>query len=221
MQRRDSLIRSRRGGPDDPGADRGLSVGTWLLLFTVAAGVVLSGCGGNSTGTVPAGTILQAELGRRLSIEDVSKGDSFTATVSTPVTSGTTVLVPEGATVHGEVTAVQEARGREQPALLKVAFRSLRVRGTEVPIAASLDEVHLRTRTETRDEGAKIGGGAAAGALLGAVLGGDAEGAIAGAAVGAAAGTAVTLGTADQRAYLPEGSQITIRLEEAATVPVE
>lgn len=177
-------------------------------------------CGGTATADVPAETSLALTLDRQLSTKSTSKGESFTATVAEPLRQGERVLVPSGATVHGSVTAVQEPSG-ERPAVLKLSFSKIEVRGQEKPIQAEVAETNPKTYRETHDAGKKVGGGAAVGALLGGILGDEADDAVVGAAIGAAAGTAVTLGTRHTHAYLPEGSRLTVRLTEPLHVPVE
>lgn len=170
-----------------------------------------------ATATVAAGTALSATLDRELSTKTTRVGDGFTATVSSSVVDGRTVLVPEGAMLRGTVTGVQKKSGDRQAAIT-VAFDALEIEGREYPLEATLTGVSARTEREMKDEGKKIGGGAAAGGLLGALIGGDVKGAVIGAAAGAAAGTAITLATREEHAVLPAGSAMTVRLDRSLEV---
>lgn len=167
--------------------------------------------------SVPSGSAMSLTLDRKLSPENAEKGTEFTATVASPVTDGRRVLVPEGATVHGRVTAMQNAEG-DRPAVVKLAFESVDVRGRSYPLVATLTSAEVKTDKKLKGEGKKIGGGAAAGGLVGGILSGNAKGALIGAAAGAAAGTGIALGTQDKTAYLPAGAALEIQLEEALRV---
>lgn len=192
-----------------------------LAAMLAPLALVAAACGGPGSVEVPAGTELSATLDQDLSTKQQGAGDAFTATVAADVSGPDgTVLIPKGATLHGQVTAVRDEGSSDEPAYIQVAFEDLAMRGASTPVTAEVTSVQLRRESETHDEAAKIGGGAAIGGLLGALVsGGDAGGTVAGAAVGAATGTAITLGTAHQHAYLARGSTIGVRLTEAAQVP--
>ena len=64
------------------------------------------------------------------------------------------------------------------------------------------------------------GGGAIGGAIIGGILGG-AKGAMIGGSVGAGAGTAAVYAGGRNAATLPNGTPLTVRLVEPASVTVE
>lgn len=197
-------------------------IGALAALAALPLAALAAGCGATAEDVpVASGTEFTATLDQRLSTKANTEGDAFTATVASDVVNDEgQVVIPEGATLHGEITAVRDEGSEEEPAYLQVAFGDVEMRGASVPLSAEVVDVNPRRESETHDEAAKIGGGTAAGALLGALVSdGDAAGTVAGAAVGAAAGTAITLGTAHQHAYLPEGSRIGVRLTEQTRVP--
>lgn len=173
------------------------------------------------TVVAPAGTELHVTLNQELSTRTSSAGDAFTATVMQPVTVADRVVVPANATVHGVVTAVQQPEG-ERPAVIKLDFTRIEMRGKSRPLHATLAEAKPEKKSTTSTGGAiaKIGGGAAAGAILGRIIGKNATGTLIGAAVGAAAGTAIVLGTKDSYGVLAKDSPMTLRLEEALEVTV-
>lgn len=170
--------------------------------------------------TVPAGTAFSAALGRELSTGSAAVGDTFTASLGSPLSADGRSVVPAGATLHGEVTAVQKSGGTGETAVLKLNFSRISFAGDSYPVAASIIQAHpeSKSRTTTGEAAGRIGGGAAAGAILGRIIGGDTKGAVIGAAVGAAAGTAVVLGTQDVDAVLPAGSTLELRLDEPLVV---
>lgn len=172
--------------------------------------------------TATAATELAVQLDQELNTKDTKQGDGFTATVMSPVTAGDRVVVPVGSQVHGVVTAVQGPDG-DQPAVLKVDFTQIDIRGELHPLHAIVAEAtpEQKSTGSTAGDVAKVGGGAVAGAILGRVIGGDKKGTLIGAAVGAAAGTAVMLATKGSYGALPAGTELTLRLEEPVHVTVE
>jgi len=172
--------------------------------------------------TAQPGAELQIELRQELSTRTNGPGDRFTASVVTPLVDGSRVVVPTGAVVRGEVTAVQKSGGQGESAIIKVAFLDVTFNGETWPMSATVVEATPETegRYSTGDKAARIGAGAAAGAILGRIIGGNAKGTVIGAAVGAAAGTAITLATEDVDAVLPQGSTMRLRLDEPLTVTV-
>lgn len=170
--------------------------------------------------TVETGATLQATLDQELSTEKSRVGETFTATVTTPVVAGGELAVPEGATLEGEVTAVQKSGKSGQQAVLKLNFSRIEFRGETYPVAVEITqaEADTKSRTSTGEAAGRVGAGAAAGAILGRVLGGDTKGTLIGAAAGAAAGTAIVLASQDVDAVLPEGAPITLRVTEPLVV---
>lgn len=166
------------------------------------------------TQTAPSGTAFTVTLDQELSTESSRVGDLFTTTLTTPITDGRHVIVPAGARIRGEVTAVQVSGKKGQPAVLKVAFNEVSFDGDTYPIRATLIEANptMKGRKSTGEKVGTIGGGAVAGAILGRVIGGNKTGTLIGAAVGAAAGTAITLGE-DVDAILARGSEMRLELD--------
>lgn len=191
-------------------------LGAALLTAACASGggfQVETGPEGEVSHRVPEGTVVTAELEDRLSVEESEVGDNFHATVDEPVVRGGRTVLPPGALLHGEVTAVHASTGGDDPNILKVQFNRIDVRGRSYTVDLKLMDANPKTETGKTIE--KIGLGTAAGAVLGAIIGDDeGEGAIIGGAIGAAAGTAVALGTKEEKAILERGSKVKLRLEE-------
>lgn len=173
---------------------------------------------GGGSDVVPSGTVLTAKLDQELSVDENKKGDAFTATLSEPVMSGGSVLVPAGAKIHGQITAVQDedASDEYEYDVLKLNFTRLAFDGESYPLQATLVEANPEKQTGADTEDKVLGavGGAAAGAILGRIITGDTEGTLIGGALGAAAGTAIVLGTADQKAVLDDGSILKLRTRD-------
>lgn len=170
---------------------------------------------------IPEGTSLWLTLDQELGVEKNRRGDSFSATVSEPVLEAGRVVVPAGAKVHGHVTALQDADDPEYEVdVIKLHFTRLEFDGESYPLDVELVEANpeMKSTQGTGETVAKIAAGTAVGALLGRIIGGDDEGALVGAAVGAAAGTAIVLGTAEEKAVLPEGSRLRVRTRSSMRV---
>lgn len=173
--------------------------------------------------TLATGSQMTVQLDDTLSTRTTAQGDRFTARVPEAIMRDGRVLIPDGSTVHGRVTAVQEADESDTgQGVIKLAFDSVTVRGTGYSLAARVLEANPETQSSssTAEDAAKVGGAAAAGAILGRVIGGDRTGTAVGAAVGAAAGTAVVLVTKRGYAVLPAGSNLTLELTDPLTVEV-
>ncbi len=170
--------------------------------------------------TVAQGTRFQMTLDQELSTLHSAVGDLFTATVTTPLTDGATVVVPAGTRIRGEVTQANASGGSGKPAVLTVKFTDFTVEGQTYPIGLTITEATVETkgRDDTGDKALKIGAGAAAGALIGQLIGKNTGATLAGAAVGAAAGTGLQMTTEDVDAILREGSPITVETNAPVTV---
>jgi hypothetical protein len=179
-------------------ADEGDSSGPGLALRSVAGGATF-----------------EVRLNQELSTLHNRVGDLFSATLVGPLTDGRLVLVPAGALVVGEVTAVEESGNQGQTAIINLDIHEVSFDGETYPLEVSILEAdpETRSRSSTGAKAAKIGGAAVVGAILGRVIGGDALGTIIGTAVGGAAGTAIVLGTDDVDAVLPRGSRMLLRLD--------
>jgi len=170
--------------------------------------------------TVAQGTRFQVTLDQELSTLHSAAGDLFTATVTTPLTDGATVVVPAGTRIRGEVTQASASGGSGKPAVLTVQFTDFTVAGQTYPIGLTITEATVETkgRDNTGQKALKIGAGAAAGALIGQLIGKNTGATLAGAAVGAAAGTGLQMTTEDVDAILREGSPITVETNAPVTV---
>ncbi len=173
--------------------------------------------------SIAGGTTFDVTLNQELSTRTSQVGDLYSATLVHPLTDGRLVIVPAGAMVLGQVTAVQKSGKHGQQAVLNLSINEVSFDGETYPLQASIVEANpeTRSRSSTGEKAAKIGGAAVAGAILGRIIGGNATGTIIGTAVGGAAGTAIVLGTEDVDAVLPRGSRMTLRLDAPLEIQVE
>lgn len=171
--------------------------------------------------TAASGTTFSVRLDQELSTKNSAVGDLFTVTTLAPLMDGGKVVAPAGTKIRGEVTVAQASGSSGQKAELRVRFDDLTVAGQTYPVSLTITEaanVVTKGRDDTKDKALKIGGGAAAGALVGQLIGKNTTATLIGAAVGAAAGTGLQMTQEDVDAFIPEGSEMTVRLDEPLTV---
>jgi hypothetical protein len=179
---------------------------------------------------LPAGTALDLKLNNTLSTRSSQPNDTFTATVSTPVTgpNGAT-LVPQGSTVEGRVASVQRAGSVSGTSRIQLEFNQLRLPdGQSYPLQAQLSNVNQQSgignvitgqpsatneggvqQSKTRRTVGTAAAGGAVGALIGAIAGGGKAAGIGG-LIGA--GLGVVLSSQTGELDLPSGTPITITL---------
>lgn len=153
--------------------------------------------------TIPSGTSISVRLLDRIDTETAHPGDSFRATLNTPVVdeSGATVI-PEGYEVTGKIVEAKSAGRFAGNSALSLELTQLSVNGKEYNLETSQYTRKGKSRGKSTAE--KVGGGAALGAVLGGIFGG-AKGAAIGATVGAGAGTGVSAtGRGEQIVLRPE-----------------
>ena len=168
------------------------------------------------TVTLPAGTNLAIRLGETLSTDKNYAGDTFRATLDSPVIVDGFVIAEKGSKVLGKVVDAQKAGRVKGVAQLQLAV-------TEIN---TTDGQRIRVQTGTWDkqgpkstgqDAAKIGAGAVLGTVIGAIAGGG-KGAAIGAGAGGAAGTGAVLATRGKDAKLPVETRLTFRLQEPVRV---
>jgi hypothetical protein len=200
-----------------------------ILLFTLCLlPLVFIGCRGSDVLTdsaaieqpatsdvVPEGTVMELALNERLGTGISRVGETFTATVADPVTAETgRVAVPAGATVYGTVTGIDESDNVGDQAAIRLDFDRLEAGGQSYDFSADIIETGVETQRGDDVVGEETAIGAGAGAALGLILEGDLLGTLIGGALGAGAGTAISLGTGDVDAVLPEGTSMTVQTEQ-------
>lgn len=175
-----------------------------------------------TSNSLPMGTTMQLRLDQTIGTASNHVGDQFTATVTNSVQAQNgDVVVPTGTKVYGTVTGLDDSDNATDPAVIKLAFDSLAVNGQSYPFEAKITATELQqTGQDTRNETVKKAAiGAAAGAVLGAVLGdADMKNILIGGALGAAAGTAISLGTGNVEAALPQGTMMTVRSTQSVAL---
>jgi hypothetical protein len=147
--------------------------------------------------TAPPGTVVSATVGSSVSSEYARVGDRFIATLGAPIVGGSSVILPAGSQVEGQVVMAKPAGRAGKNGELEVRFTSATMpNGQRIPLSA---------RIQTADGTGIIKGGSSVGRLgragvttgLGAGLGaalGTAMGPLSGGGVGRGAIYGTTLG---------------------------
>ncbi len=172
---------------------------------------------------ISAGTTISLTSGARVCTNTHKPGDRFTATVNSAVQGSNGAVIPAGATAVVQVTSVERSENVNDPARLGLVVQSVRFGGKTYPIDASITNVATETQRESTkgDDAKKVIGGAIAGAVIGQILGKDTKSTVIGAATGAAAGTAIAMGTGDYAGCIPNGGNITIKLNSPAQIQTD
>jgi hypothetical protein len=164
---------------------------------------------------VPYGTTLAVRLTESLSSELNEKGDTFLASLASPIFLDDRVVIPEGAGIKGRVVDVQSAgRFSGRPAMI-IEVTRLAFNGNSYDLHSNQYSKEGPSRSVR--SAATIGGGAGLGAILGGILGGG-RGAAIGAMIGAGAGTGVRAAGRGAVVQLPAESMFTFRLQADLTV---
>jgi hypothetical protein len=162
---------------------------------------------------VPAGTTI---LVRMLDTVDSSKnppGSRFTATLETNLVVGSTVVVPKGNTVYGQLIQAKQAGRATGSSELQLQLTSIVVGGTSYPLLTS--DYQVKGSSSSKRSAKRVLGGAGLGAAFGAIGGNPGKGAAIGATVGAV-GSVVQKG---ETVKVPSETLLEFRLQQPASLP--
>ncbi len=164
---------------------------------------------------VPAGTVLTVRLGQAVGSKISTTGQTFTATLASPVMADGKTAIPSGATASGTVVDAKPLGRFKGGASLRLRLTSITIDGSEQSISTS-----SVVRTETgkgKRTAVMAGGGAGLGALIGGLAGGG-KGAAIGALAGGGAGTGGAAFTGNKDVVLPAESALSFKLEQSLQV---
>ncbi|MGB9236951.1 MAG: BON domain-containing protein [Terriglobales bacterium] len=134
--------------------------------------------------TIESGASVAIRLVDSINSETARPGETFRATLDSPISSNGEVAVPAGYTVEGHVVDVKSAGKFAGQSLLVLQLDRLSVGGKSYILQT--DRLRREGSNRSTNTAEKVGGGAAIGAILGGILGGGK-----GAGIGAAAGGGV------------------------------
>src|ERR1700681_4917583 len=164
---------------------------------------------------VPAGTMLTVRLGQAVGSKISTAGQTFTATLASPVSVDGKTAIPAGAAASGTVVDAKPLGRFKGGASLQLRLTSITISGSDQSISTSSV---VRTATGKGKRTAVLaGGGAALGALIGGLAGGG-KGAGIGALAGGGAGAGGAAFTGNKDIVLPAESALSFKLEQAIEV---
>jgi hypothetical protein len=171
--------------------------------------------------SLAAGTSITATTDAEIRSGKNKVGDEVTASVASDVKDASgRVVIPAGSKVILKVTAIKPSDSKsDTTGTLTLDAVGVEVNGSERPMVATISGVRtsLQGRGTDVNDVAKVAGGTAAGAIVGRVLGGSSKGAIIGGIIGGAVGTQRAVETKDRDVVLPQGTSVTLTLDQSLT----
>lgn len=165
--------------------------------------------------TVPEGSTLSVRLIDAIDSEKNQTGDTFRATLSSPLMVGDEVVIPSDADVEGRLVDVKSAGHFSGQSAVALELTRLSVNGKSYQLKTS--QYTRQGSSRGKRTAATVGGGAALGAIIGGIAGGG-KGAAIGAGVGAGAGTGVQAVTKGQQIQLPSETVLNFQLQSPLQV---
>lgn len=165
--------------------------------------------------TIPAGTTLAIRLVDALDSEKNSPGESFHATLNSPLAVEGDVAIPAGYDVEGHIVDVKSAGKFAGQSLLVLQLDRISVNGKSY--AVQTDQYKRQGSSRGKNTAEKVGAGAAIGAIIGGIAGGG-KGAGIGAAAGGGLGGGVQAATKGQQIKLPSETVLNFTLQNPLTV---
>jgi hypothetical protein len=166
--------------------------------------------------TVPAGATVTVRMIDSIDSSKNSEGQTFRASLSEPLMSGTRVVIPAGADATVLLTEARGAGRIKGSSSLEVRLASVEDHGQPYKVDTSaVQEAGKGGRGKST--AVRTGIGAAAGAVIGAIAGGG-KGAAIGSAAGGGAGLGYNLFTHGQQVKIPSETVLTFTLQTPLTV---
>ena len=168
--------------------------------------------------TVASGTQIPFELLTSLSSETAEVETEVQGRTKQAIVVGGETVIPNGATLTGNVTDVASSGKVKGLARLAVRFTSVSYSGQRHRI--STEPLSWEAESTKKKDAVKVGAGAGIGAAIGGIIGGG-KGAAIGAGIGGGAGTASVLATKGKEVELASGTAMTAVLTAPLIVTLE
>jgi hypothetical protein len=165
--------------------------------------------------TIPSGTTLAVRLVDGIDSETAQPGQTFHATLDSPLSYEGDVAIPAGYDVEGHVVDAKSAGKFAGQSLLALQLDRISVGGKYYNIQT--DQYRRQATSRGKNTAEKVGAGAGIGAIIGAIAGGG-KGAAIGAAAGGGLGGGVQAATHGQQIKLPTETVLNFTLQGPLTV---
>ena len=167
--------------------------------------------------TIPAGTNMAVRLVDSIDSEKNQPGETFRATLNSPLATEGDIAIPAGYDVEGHIVDVKSAGKFAGQSLLVLQLDRITVGGKSYNIQT--DQYKREGSSRGKNTAEKVGAGAAIGAIIGGIAGGG-KGAAIGAAAGGGLGGGVQAATKGQQIKLPSETVLNFTLQNPVTVVV-
>jgi hypothetical protein len=165
--------------------------------------------------TIPSGTTLAVRLVDSIDSETSQQGQTFHATLDSPLAVDGEVAIPSGYDVEGHLVEVKSAGKFAGQSV--VALQLDRISAGGKYYSLQTDQYRRQGSSRGKNTAAKVGAGAGIGAIIGAIAGGG-KGAAIGAAAGGGLGGGVQAATKGQQIKLPSETVLNFTLQAPLTV---
>ena len=165
--------------------------------------------------TIDQGTQLSVRLVDPIDSEKNHVGDTFHATLNTPLTADGDEVVPPGSDISGHIVDLKSAGKFAGQSLVILQLDSIASGGRTYNIQT--DQYKKQGSSRGKNTAEKVGAGAIIGGIIGAVAGGG-KGAAIGAAAGGGVGGGVQAATKSQQIKLPSETVLNFTLQAPVTV---
>ncbi len=165
--------------------------------------------------TIPSGTTLAVRLVDGIDSETSQPGQTFHATLDSPLAVEGDVAIPAGYDVEGHVVDVKSAGKFAGQSVLALQLDRISAGGKYYNVQT--DQYRRQGSSRGKNTAEKVGAGAGIGAIIGAIAGGG-KGAAIGAAAGGGLGGGVQAATKGQQIKLPSETVLNFTLQAPLTV---
>jgi len=165
--------------------------------------------------TIESGTTLAVRMIDAVDTARNQPGDTFRATLDSPITIDDKVVIPQGAEITGRVAELKSSGKFAGKPELALELTSVSMNGRKYTLHT--DQYSREGSSRGKNTAEKVGGGAAVGSIIGAIAGGG-KGAALGGIIGAGAGGGVQAASKAQSVKVPSEAVLSFRLQNPVTV---
>ena len=164
--------------------------------------------------TISEGTDVRVQMIDTIDSKTNQPGETFQASLDSPLVSGSQVVVPKGANVTVKLLEAKTSGKFKGQSELEIALDHIVLKGKSYPLSSS--SVQEVGKSRGKETAKKTGLGAAIGAGIGAIAGGG-KGAAIGAGIGAGAGAGSQLIMKGKQVKIPSETKLDFRLSAPVT----
>ncbi|HWW15898.1 MAG TPA: BON domain-containing protein [Candidatus Dormibacteraeota bacterium] len=165
--------------------------------------------------TIEQGTSISIRLIDSIDSEKNQPGDTFHASLNTPLSAEGTVAIPTGTDISGHIVDLRSAGKFKGQSLVVLQLDSITANGKSYDLQT--DQYRKEGKSRGKNTAEKVGGGAIVGGIIGAIAGGG-KGAAIGSAAGAGVGGGAQAASKGQQIKLPSETVLNFTLQAPLTV---